>query len=59
MHVGPDEILGWSSTSASGRRADTDGVEEAIVRVEDAIRVQVPIAEKIFSSRRALGGPRA
>jgi cation diffusion facilitator family transporter len=58
MHVGPDEIL--VNVDVCFRDGlDTDGVEEAIVRVEDAIRERVPAAEKIFVEPASPSGPRA
>jgi cation diffusion facilitator family transporter len=57
MHVGPDEIL-VNLDVCFRDGLDTDGVEEAIVRVEDAIREQVPSADKIFIEPTSPGGPR-
>jgi cation diffusion facilitator family transporter len=58
MHVGPDEIL-VNLDVCFRDGLDTDGVEEAIVRVEDAIRQKVPMAEKIFVEPAQPGGPRS
>jgi cation diffusion facilitator family transporter len=57
MHVGPDEIL-VNLDVCFRDGLDTDGVEEAIVRVEDAIRDRVPAAEKIFVEPASPSGPR-
>ena len=58
MHVGPDEIL-VNLDVCFRDGLDTDGVEEAIVRVEDAIRERVPEAEKIFVEPASASGPRS
>ena len=57
MHVGPDEIL-VNLDVCFRDGLDTDGVEEAIVRVEDAIRAKVPMADKIFVEPTQPSGPR-
>jgi cation diffusion facilitator family transporter len=57
MHVGPDEIL-VNLDVCFEDGLDTDGVEAAIVRVEDAIRDTVPAAEKIFVEPTQPSGPR-
>jgi divalent metal cation (Fe/Co/Zn/Cd) transporter len=57
MQVGPDEIL--VNVDVCFRDGlDTDGVEEAIMRVEDAIRGCVPTAAKIFVEPASPSGPR-
>jgi cation diffusion facilitator family transporter len=57
MHVGPDNIL--VNVDVCFRDGlDTDGVEEAIVKVEDAIRDSVPNVEKIFVEPASPSGPR-
>jgi hypothetical protein len=58
MHVAPDEIL-VNLDVCLRDGLDTDGVEEAIVRIEDAIREKVPMAEKIFIEPAQPGGPRS
>jgi cation diffusion facilitator family transporter len=58
MHVGPDEIL--VNLDVCFRDVlDTDGVEEAIVQVENAIREKVPNADKIFIEPAQPSGPRS
>jgi cation diffusion facilitator family transporter len=58
MHVGPDEIL--VTVDVCFRDGlDTDGVEAAILRVEDAIRDEVPAARRIFVEPAQPGGPRS
>lgn len=51
MHVSPEEVL--VNLEINFRNGlDTDGVEDAIRRVEDAIRADVPTAGKIFVEPR-------
>jgi cation diffusion facilitator family transporter len=58
MHVGPDDILVnvdiWFRDGL-----DTDGVEDAIVRVEQRIQDAVPSVRKIFVEPAQPSGPRA
>jgi divalent metal cation (Fe/Co/Zn/Cd) transporter len=58
MHVGPDEIL-VNLDVCFRDGLDTDGVEEAIVQVENAIREKVPNADKIFIEPTQPSGPRS
>jgi cation diffusion facilitator family transporter len=58
MHVGPDEIL-VNLDVCFKDGLDTDGVEEAIVRVENAIREKAPNVGKIFVEPAQPGGPRS
>jgi cation diffusion facilitator family transporter len=58
MHVGPDDLL-VNLDVCLRDGLDTDGVEATIVRIEDAIRRRVPIAEKIFVEPAQPGGPRS
>jgi cation diffusion facilitator family transporter len=58
MHVGPDEIL-VNLDVCFKDGLDTDGIEEAIVRVENAIREKAPNVGKIFVEPAQPGGPRS
>jgi len=57
MHVGPDDVL-VNLDICFRDGLDTDGVEDAIVRVEERIRERVPSVAKIFVEPAQPSGPR-
>ncbi len=55
LHVGPEQVL--VNVEINFRNGlDTDGVEDAIRRVEDAVRADVPSVDKIFVEPRRSHG---